>query len=63
MPLTRRTLAWIAIAAASSLVVVLATLLVPALETMLVPHYGSMFGIAEGEASKIAVVAAHMMAR
>jgi len=40
--------------------VVLATLLVPALETMLVPHYGSTFGLPAEEASKIAVVAAHM---
>ncbi|MDH3702067.1 MAG: TRAP transporter fused permease subunit [Alphaproteobacteria bacterium] len=40
--------------------VVLATLLVPALETMLVPHYGSTFGLPADEASKIAVVAAHM---
>ncbi|MCG8544521.1 MAG: TRAP transporter fused permease subunit [Alphaproteobacteria bacterium] len=40
--------------------VVLATLLVPALEVMLVPHYGSVYGIGESEASKIAVVAAHM---
>jgi TRAP transporter 4TM/12TM fusion protein len=40
--------------------IVLATLLVPALETMLIPHYGSVFGLAEADASHIAIVASHM---
>lgn len=40
--------------------IVLATLLVPALEGMLVPHYGSVFGLPEADASKIAIVASHM---
>jgi TRAP-type uncharacterized transport system fused permease subunit len=35
-------------------------LLVPALETMLIPHYGSVFGLAEADASHIAIVASHM---